>query len=376
MNMKNELFEKFIFERGILESTANSYVSPLNIYMKHTGKDLQELIKEADEEEMQGIRWKDRKLRSYLISYRANLHNNVGLAENTVNKYLQLVKTFYYHYGIEIGKLPSYTSKSVRKNEPITADDIPTKEDIKLSIDLSTNSVMRALIHFMSSTGLAIVDALSLTVEDFVEACEDYYASNNLNEIINILSVSEDVIPTFKLRRRKTGKFFYTFATSEAVNSVAVYLKTRKDLSLRDKLFKITKNYCFILFREINVAMGKKKKNSFSLFRSHMLRKFQAKQLYDDGMSVEDIDAIQGRSKDRTHEAYFIIDPDKLKKRYIEHMGALCLFNEVEVRTIESEEFKELKKINNEYRTKLEEQEDMIRQITENQKNIREMLDL
>ncbi|MCF0227175.1 MAG: site-specific integrase [Methanobrevibacter sp.] len=344
--------------------------------MKHTGKDLQELIKEADEEEMQGIRWKDRKLRSYLISYRANLHNNVGLAENTVNKYLQLVKTFYYHYGIEIGKLPSYTSKSVRKNEPITADDIPTKEDIKLSIDLSTNSVMRALIHFMSSTGLAIVDALSLTVEDFVEACEDYYASNNLNEIINILSVSEDVIPTFKLRRRKTGKFFYTFATSEAVNSVAVYLKTRKDLSLRDKLFKITKNYCFILFREINVAMGKKKKNSFSLFRSHMLRKFQAKQLYDDGMSVEDIDAIQGRSKDRTHEAYFIIDPDKLKKRYIEHMGALCLFNEVEVRTIESEEFKELKKINNEYRTKLEEQEDMIRQITENQKNIREMLDL
>ena len=173
MNMNCKLFDDFVFERGLQKSTANTYVAPLNYYIEHTGKQLQELINEADEEELQGKRRRDRKLRTYLITYRANLHNNTTLSENTVNRYMQLVKTFYSHFDIEVGKLPSYTSKSVRKNEVITADDIPSKADIVLGMDLAPNTVMRALIHFMSCTGLAQVDALSLSVKDFVKACDD-----------------------------------------------------------------------------------------------------------------------------------------------------------------------------------------------------------
>lgn len=57
--------------------------------------------------------------------------------------------------------------------------------------------------------------------------------------------------------------------------------------------------------------------------RSHMFRKFHASRLYNDGMSIDKIDALQGRAKDSTHNAYFKESPRKLKELYIEHMDAV-----------------------------------------------------
>ena len=44
-----------------------------------------------------------------------------------------------------------------------------------------------------------------------------------------------------------------------------------------------------------------------------MLRKFHASSLYnhENGLSLEEIDALQGRGKDNTHSAYFMEDPIK-----------------------------------------------------------------
>ena len=56
-----------------------------------------------------------------------------------------------------------------------------------------------------------------------------------------------------------------------------------------------------------------------------MIRKFHASSLYNDGMSIDDVDSLQGRSKDSTHRAYFMEDPLLLKNKYVEHMDCLLL---------------------------------------------------
>ena len=57
--------------------------------------------------------------------------------------------------------------------------------------------------------------------------------------------------------------------------------------------------------------------------RSHMLRKFHASRLYNDGLSIDKIDALQGRAKDNTHNAYFKESSEALKELYIEHLDAI-----------------------------------------------------
>lgn len=70
-----------------------------------------------------------------------------------------------------------------------------------------------------------------------------------------------------------------------------------------------------------------------------MLRKFHASQLYNDGMPLEMVDALQGRSKDSTHTSYFMEDPKKLKQQYVEHMDAITINMNVSSLDIKSEEY-------------------------------------
>ena len=82
-----------------------------------------------------------------------------------------------------------------------------------------------------------------------------------------------------------------------------------------------------------------------------MLRKFHASQLYNDGLSLDEVDALQGRRKDTTHTAYFMEDPKKLKEKYIEHLDCLTINMDVTNIDIKSQEYLELEQ---KYQEKLE----------------------
>ena len=70
-----------------------------------------------------------------------------------------------------------------------------------------------------------------------------------------------------------------------------------------------------------------------------MLRKFHASQLYNDGMSLEDVDSLQGRGKDSTHSSYFMEDPEKLKLKYIEHMDSVTINLDINNLDLKSPEY-------------------------------------
>lgn len=137
------------------------------------------------------------------------------------------------------------------------------------------------------------------------------------------------MVPTFKIRRQKTNKYYYTFCSPEAVVGICNYLivAARRYKDYKDEpLFKTNHDYLNRDFKGLNDKLNLGKVSGYNKVRSHMFRKYNASNLYDDGMSIEDIDSIQGRSKDNTHQAYFKDNPLKLKEKYLEHIEAVTIY--------------------------------------------------
>ena len=111
-------------------------------------------------------------------------------------------------------------------------------------------------------------------------------------------------------------------------------------------------------------SMGKLE-NGRRRFTSHMLRKFHSTQLYSEKVSVEIVDALQGRGKDQTHSSYFYENPLKLKEIYIEHLDAVTIDWDVNTIDLKSPEYIQLESENKELREENVKYKDIVENIDE-----------
>ena len=356
MYMDNqEIIDEIAIERNIKESTKDKYKIVLNHYSKFCGMTLRELLDEAEDEEEQRIRKKKRKIKRRLIDYRKFLFDNMLIS--TAKAYLSLVKTFYTHYEIELPILPKLNTLNVNDVEPLKYSDLLTKEIIK-QVLYKGKPIMRAIVLFSISSGCANAETMSLTIHDFIEATSNdaspYHNSNDIYEVIDLLMGREDIVPTFYMRRRKTNKYYYTFCSPEATQAILVYLANdRRKLVPEDKLFKIHPISVVRILGEMNDDLGLGKKGTYNRLRTHQFRKFHASNLKKSGMSMEDINSIQGKAKTAVNEAYFFDNPKQLKQIYIDHLDAVTINWNVHQLDMKSEEYRllesELDKKNKEY---------------------------
>lgn len=363
MKSNEEILQEIHHAKSHSKSSKKIYKNAVKQYCKYNKLSLSELIKEADEEEEEGIRWKNRKLKKRLINFRQELIKNYK--KNTIQSYFNAIRSIYHYFEIEIHDLPALNKKSINVSEPINYVDLPTKEIIKKALKIADNR-MNAIILFMSSSGCAKRETLNLTIQDFIDATKDYHNSNNINEVIEILKEREDVIPMFRLKRQKTNKYYYTFCSPEAVTSLISYMLTlEQDLQPTDKLFPIHEDYVTMLFVRINNILKLGKKGTYNRFRSHMLRKFHASQLYNAGLTLDEIDALQGRGKDPTHSSYFLEDPEKLRQKYVEHLDCLTINLDVNSLEIKSPEYIELEQKYNEKEEQVNNMEERLSKVEE-----------
>lgn len=104
-----------------------------------------------------------------------------------------------------------------------------------------------------------------------------------------------------------------------------------------------------------------------------MLRKFHASQLYNDGMSLEDVDSLQGRGKDSTHSSYFMEDPEKLKLKYIEHMDSVTINLDIINLDLKSPEYIKLENESKKKDEKIKNYESLISDIDSRLRRIEEI---
>lgn len=315
----NNLFKQFCQERNIKPSTVKSYMNALKDYEKFNNLTIDELIFEAKRDEDANIKLKDRKIKERLIEYRSYLLNR-EISANTVKTYFSKIKTFYMHFEVEMPQIPNAKyDKSYQSNYL----DLPTHEHIRQALDISPLD-LKSIILFMSSSGTAKAETLSLTVRDFINACKDYHNGGNIRSVLDILSRKDNIVPTFYLKRVKTDKYYYTFCSPEASEYIVKYLKPRKNLKLNDKLFDFNHNQLLNKFQKINDVMDWGFKGNYRFFRSHNLRKFHASNIC---LSAEYVDLLQGRTRKIVHETYIKTNPEKLKEIYKSAMDNVMINN-------------------------------------------------
>ena len=360
----DELITEYITTRGLKTNTYQTMKTVLTLYSSFNEKTLQELLDEADTEEEERTRWKHSQLKKRLTGFQNYLiqHYNVS----TVKAYMTRVKSFYNHHEITIGKLPSINTKNAIVSKPIKYTDLPTHEIIKQAVEMAS-PVMKAIILFMSSTGMSRVDTLKLTLNDFLKATSEYHNQDNIKDAVNeMLSSDLDIIPTFESNREKTNKYFITYCTPECTREILHYLKYRLSKGnwiYNNQLFKIEGNYFTLKFDELNNALGLGKAGQYNVFRSHMLRKFHATHLRKAGMDMYSINILQGKSNNSVDEVYFLEDTTQLRKDYLKYMHSLFIFTDVHEVTVESEEVLLIKQENEMLRKRQEKLDDISRRL-------------
>ena len=317
----DELFIKFCRDRNIKDSTMKGYRSSLLKYSLFTGCSLSQLINEANEDEYKRIPLKNRRIKKHLMDYRNYLFDS-ELSQTTIKTYFSKLITFYKHYEIEIPHLPNVQYEKEYETNYL---DLPTKNHIKQALDIC-ELPFKALILFMASSGTAKAETLSLSVDDFISACSEYYNSTTLEDILFDLSLRDDIVPTIYLKRIKTDKYYYTFCSTEASKYIIKYLRQRKNLKLKDRLFPFSGSLVMNKFQEINDKLEWGFKGKYRFFRTHTLRKFHASNIQ---LSSEYVDALQGRSKSKVHETYIKTNPSNLKKIYMENMKNILIYDEL-----------------------------------------------
>ena len=223
------MLKQFINERNLSHSTIRNYSSAVNLYEKLNNKTLDELIEEAENEEILKIRWKERKIKKRLIQYRSYLYENK--IQSTANKYLTNIKTIYRHFEIELQSLPSFNTRQINKSVEIRFKDLPTKKNIKDAYDLADTQT-KLIILLITTSGMSKVEILNLRVSDFLNA-------------------DESTPTTFYLTRQKTGREFFTFTTPKTSEKLGDYIKNH-NLKRNDKLFNISESRLTKNLQKIN----------------------------------------------------------------------------------------------------------------------------
>ena len=353
MMKKNIMLNRFFNERNHSENTRKGYRTTIRNLEEMTGYTLEEMINIGKKEN--NLQWEDTQIRDWIIQFRNQYYNKYKV--NTAKKGVQQVKTIFRHYGVHIGELPYFSTKRARTSEEIDYEDLPNRDILQKCIEVK-NPLLKAMTLFMSSTGISRTDTWNLTIQDYLTSTIEYHHTDNIYKAIEIMDQQEEsIIPVFKLKRRKTGETYRTFASPESVKAIHNYLLTRHSLENNSRLFDIDFRYINDLFKDTNDLLGLGTVNGRSRFSPQMLRSYHASQLSEAGMSDSHIDLLQGRKPSSiARKSYIRVKRERLREEYIKCLPYLVVEDINKVRTeleIVKDENEKLQQENLEYQDNL-----------------------
>lgn len=316
---------------------------------------LHELLVEAEYEEDERIPLRKRKLKQRLLNYKTWLIDHYE--DSTSQAYLSSVKTCYKFYELE---LPHVQTVKIRNKEYY--NDIPTKRQIIQALNSMPSLKAKAVILFMATSGCARTEVCNLTIQDFINATDEYHNETGIANVISKLSKEEYIIPTWYIHRQKTDIYYITFCTPEATNMILAYLRERmfkQEVHLNDKLFDLKPKGLSNLFVRVNDKNNWGFKGNRRFFHSHALRKFFATQLQKLHVDIVTTHFLLGHRIDRVTESYVKADPNSLKLIYMKLINDFQFIEQTRYHTVDSKEKRELKNL----REKTEEYESRLNRL-------------
>ena len=332
----HDLIDDFHIKSGHSVGSKKSYPIVFNKYTKFHEMSLCDLLDEAITEQENLIPENRLSIYGRIISFRDHLiKNHIG---NTIPNSISKIKTFYHYNRVKIPFIPPLNNKNINKNDIISFDDLPTKDELRLALQFADDNLKLWILTIISS-GMTRVEAKSITNEDFFEWTRPYHKKDNFADAMKYLSRKNNVVCTCKLVRQKTDKPYYTFLNPECVQNIARVKMKQNDFNLHEPLLKYGLNYVNYKFKMLNDYLGLGQAGGFACLRPHMLRKFNSTYLNHgtlegELLGMDSIDLLYGRGKNKTRAAYFKDNPDFLKLEYIKVMNNVSLYRRYEWKII------------------------------------------
>lgn len=335
--LKDEFVLDFFNSRPLKIGTKNNYISRIKNYCNFTGKLPKDLILEAEKEQDEGIRSRNRKIKKHLNSFTRYLEEQ-DYSPVTIKQYISDLKAFYHEYDIEVQKVrvAQYILSGVR--------DLPTMKEIK-KVVRSANTRDKAIVLLHLSSGMTINELSNLTYSNFLEAIEapEYTKIEQLRDLI-----TSTTIPRWILRRGKTGYEYTTFSSPESTLAIVDYLEERKYeckwlFPSKGNCAKINITSYMGIFQRLNDKnnLGFKENGKSRRFTSHQLRRVFATNLSGAGVDRSKVNYMLGHKEDPTIEAYFKNNPDKIKMDYISGLDSITI-NKIQVIKFDDPKVKEI----------------------------------
>ncbi|WP_346661758.1 hypothetical protein [uncultured Methanobrevibacter sp.] len=347
----SDVFKNFVVERNLTNSnTIGGYLTCLTGYCDYYNMSIEELIEEAENEEVARVRLGKRKVKKRLIEYRNHLYDK-KFSNKTVKSKMTLITYFYVINDIEIPQLPKVTTPYDRS---ISFDEVPKKEHVKKAIETTTSIKNRAMFFFCMTSLSGSAEVREFTVEEYIrgiKAIPDHEdisgvdiektldeVEKELNEALKTpQNQNESIIPVFHIVRKKKKRDYFTCITPEANSYILNYLKTREGLTLEDKVFDYSRKSLQRAFSTVNDKnnWGWINRDRQRFFTSHQLRRLGANLIEDKRLA----DEISGRKFDETTEAYFKRDKKKIRKEYFKWLDELTIYQKYRIKFMTDERY-------------------------------------
>jgi integrase len=327
---------------GLTDGAKDNYLKALAEFTIVTKKTPQELLDIAfREKENRTPPWES-KMKDWFKAYDDHC-KELERSKATRNNRRGIIRGFFHFYELETPKILTKRKKTdplkIKNKRPAL-----TKNKIKKALAAARTLRIKAIILTQASSGLAEADVVNLKIKDFY------------NGLIEIADGKE--ICKLHLNREKTGKEFTTFLSYEAVEAIKNYIKSER--KFEDSPYLFQKLYLMpgsnsdpmlnrdLIEKEYRVLNGRmkheqKEKGVYRPITSHMMRKFFNTQLTNSGMSYEPRKHMMGHVIPGVDDSYYLNNQDELQELYLKYMGKLTV-NPTKTLTVESEEFRELKK--------------------------------
>jgi integrase len=347
--LKDKEVKAFFQSRRIKGRTERRYAQSLAAYAKFCGKSPSELIEEAENEEEDRIRMKNRRIRSYFYDFHDYVRKDLGKSQNTIRNHFTVIRGFYRFSDIEI---PSIVVTSKSEQNLSKRQEIIKKEDIRKALKLCTLRY-QAIILLMSSSGMAGADVRHLTYGDFLDAISDYLDREveDVHEVAAMLKKKKNIVPIWKKHRMKTGVYFITFSTPESVNAIITYLldqeKNNKPITGRDHyLFgyqsePMNRDTFTKYFTRLNKRCGFGNIGKYGYFTSHTLRAYFGTIMHNNEVAVYDYKKMMGKTIPPDMEPYVKPDEKHLQQQYLKAINDLSM-DRIKIKTVTSKEYDSL----------------------------------
>ncbi len=346
----------WVLKKDLEDSTLKTYLICLRKYCTIIGLSPNELIEEADLEEENGIKLRDRKINLNLFKFKKQLQKN-GISEGTISLHLFAIKSFYDALDIQIPKFKTPKGDiSLEKN----FGKLISKKELNILVNVAPPRE-KALIYLMALSGMAQAEARKLTIKKFLDSAGEVI-NKELNSISDLFAVENELskeMITLQVVRKKVNYRYITFIPPEATYQIILYLKER--MYGRNKRIKINKcdSALFVKnngepidrdvivtnFRRIGLQAGFKKENgAYSFWRAHSLRKYFISTIMNKIGDKVMADFLAGHKISNVDRAYWYMDPKDLKKRYLKALPYLSI-DQVKVKDIKSDDFKRIEEL-------------------------------